>query len=50
MYDSATGTLAATGATFSAAALIWWPLAIFAILAVGIALVRMGVVRTQIQP
>jgi len=50
MYDNVTGSLAATGATFSAASLIWWPMAIFAMLAVGIALIRMGVKRSQISP
>lgn len=50
MYDNATGTLAATGVTFSAASLIWWALAIFAILAVAIALIRIGVKRSQIAP
>ncbi len=50
MYDNATGTLAATGVTFSAASLIWWPLAIFAIVAVAIALIRIGVRRSQVAP
>lgn len=50
MYDNATGALAATGATFTAAAMIWWPMAIFAILAVGIALIRIAVKRSPIKP
>ena len=50
MYDGATGTLAATGATFSAAAMLWWPMAIFALLAVGIALLRIARKRAQIEP
>lgn len=47
MYDK---VLAATGASFSAASMIWWPMAIFALLALAMALIRMVVVRPQITP
>ena len=50
MYNGAPHSIAATVLTASAAAFIWWPLAIFALIALGIAIMRITVKRPQIQP
>jgi hypothetical protein len=50
MYNGTNAALAATGASFSLASLIWWPLAAFALLAAGIALLRIAKKRRQIEP
>ena len=49
MYNGAPHSIAATVLTASAA-FIWWPLAIFALIALGIAIMRITVKRPQIQP
>ena len=50
MYDSASSTVLIAGAAFSGAAFLWWPMAIFALVAMTIALGRIFVVRAQIEP
>ena len=50
MYDSASTSVLIAGATFSGAAFLWWPMAVFALLAMTLALVRIFVVRAQIEP
>jgi len=50
MYDSATASLSVAGLTLSSASFIWWPMAIFAMIAMTIALGRIFLKRDQIQP
>jgi hypothetical protein len=50
MYNGAQHSIAASILTTSAVAFIWWPLAIFALIALGIAIMRITVKRAQISP
>ena len=50
VYNSASHVVATGVLTASAAAFVWWPLAVFAMIALVIALGRIFVKRQQIQP